>query len=266
MATQPIFLPGKSHGRRILVGSSPWGREEADTTERPHFTSVCEHGCLHYSFKRVIFLKSIFNWRIIALQWWVAFWGTAHASATRVRLGPPPSPQPTLWVITEPGMSSCVTERLPASHLLYGFQGGRESARQAGDAGSIPGLGRCPGAGNGNPLRYSCRGSPVDGGGWRAAVHGVAKSRTRLSAEHRRQPPLLVAARIVICSRLSCPLLRADVVGTAAWVPWRRRNFISRGSGVGGLASRTSVAGSGPSPRGQTSHCAPMGWEGLGSP
>ena len=33
----PVLLPGKSHGQRSLVGSSPWGREESDTTERPHF-------------------------------------------------------------------------------------------------------------------------------------------------------------------------------------------------------------------------------------
>ena len=33
----PVLLPGKSHGRKSLVGYSPWGREESDTTERPHF-------------------------------------------------------------------------------------------------------------------------------------------------------------------------------------------------------------------------------------
>ena len=37
------------------------------------------------------------------------------------------------------------------------------------------------GEGNGNPLQYSCLGNPMDGGAWRAAVHGVARSRTRLS-------------------------------------------------------------------------------------
>ena len=45
----------------------------------------------------------------------------------------------------------------------------------AGDAGSIPGLGRSPGKGNGDPLQYSCLGSPIDKGAWRAAVHGLAK-------------------------------------------------------------------------------------------
>ena len=51
----------------------------------------------------------------------------------------------------------------------------------AGDLGSIPGLGRSPGEGNGNPLQYSCLENRMDGGAWWATVHGVAKSWTRLS-------------------------------------------------------------------------------------
>ena len=58
---------------------------------------------------------------------------------------------------------------------------GKESACNAGDPGSIPGLGRVPGDGNGNPLQYSCLGSPMDRGAWWATVHGVSKSQTRLS-------------------------------------------------------------------------------------
>ena len=56
----------------------------------------------------------------------------------------------------------------------------KESACNAGDPGSIPGLGRSP-EGNGNPLQYSCLENPVDGGAYQATVHGVAKSQTRLS-------------------------------------------------------------------------------------
>ena len=55
------------------------------------------------------------------------------------------------------------------------------SACNAGDLGSIPGSGRSPGEGNGNPLQYSCLESPLDGGAWWATVHGVTKSRTQLS-------------------------------------------------------------------------------------
>ena len=43
-----------------------------------------------------------------------------------------------------------------------------------GDVHSIPGLGKSPGEGNGNPLQYSCLGNPMDRRAWRAAVHGVA--------------------------------------------------------------------------------------------
>ena len=50
-----------------------------------------------------------------------------------------------------------------------------------GDPGSIPGSGRSPGEGNGNPLHYSCLENPMDRGAWQATVHRVAKSRTRLS-------------------------------------------------------------------------------------
>ena len=48
----------------------------------------------------------------------------------------------------------------------------------AGDPGSIPGWGRSPGEGHGNPLQYSCLENPTDRGAWRATVHGVAESDT----------------------------------------------------------------------------------------
>ena len=54
------------------------------------------------------------------------------------------------------------------------------SACNVGDLGSISESGRSTGEGNGNPLRYSCLENPMDRGAWEAAVHGVAKSRTRL--------------------------------------------------------------------------------------
>ena len=57
----------------------------------------------------------------------------------------------------------------------------KASACNAGDLGSVPGSGRSPGEGNGNPLQYSCLENPTDGGTWWATVHGVPKSQTRLS-------------------------------------------------------------------------------------
>ena len=53
-----------------------------------------------------------------------------------------------------------------------------------GDLGSIPGLGRSPGGGHGNPLQYPCLENLLDRGAWLAAVHGVAESQTRLSDQH----------------------------------------------------------------------------------
>ena len=67
-------------------------------------------------------------------------------------------------------------------YIIYqGFLGGsddKESACKAEDLGSIPGSGRSPGEGNGNPLQYSCLENSMDRGAWPATVHGVSKSRT----------------------------------------------------------------------------------------
>ena len=57
---------------------------------------------------------------------------------------------------------------------------GKESACNTGALESIPGSGRSPGGGNGNPLQYSCLENPMDRGAWWAVVSGVAKSWTRL--------------------------------------------------------------------------------------
>ena len=73
--------------------------------------------------------------------------------------------------------------RLYQAHVKYStckcFLGGsvsKESTRNAGDLGSIPGLGRSPGGGHGNPLQHSCLENPMNRGAWQAIVHGVAKS------------------------------------------------------------------------------------------
>ena len=63
-----------------------------------------------------------------------------------------------------------------------GGSDGKESACKVGDLGLIPGLGRSPGEGNGNPLQYSCLENSRDRGDWWATVHGVMElqSQTRL--------------------------------------------------------------------------------------
>ena len=77
-----------------------------------------------------------------------------------------------------------------------GFPGGSEgkvSAYNAGDLGLIPGSGRSPGEGNGNPFQYSCLENPMDGEAWQATVHGVTESR-------RRQKRLSAAPHSTLCS------------------------------------------------------------------
>ena len=69
----------------------------------------------------------------------------------------------------------------PIRPLPSSLPGGSEvkvSACNAGDLGSIPGSGRSPGEGNGNPLQYSCLENPMGRGAWWATVHGVAESNT----------------------------------------------------------------------------------------
>ena len=71
------------------------------------------------------------------------------------------------------------------AYILYtGFPGGsdsKESAGNAGDLGSVPGLGRSPAEGDGYPFQYPCLENPMDRGAWWATVHGVTKGLTRLS-------------------------------------------------------------------------------------
>ena len=83
--------------------------------------------------------------------------------------------------------------------IIMGFPDGAmvkylpASTGDARDTGSIPGLGRSPGVGNGNPPQYSCLENSVDRGAWWATVHGVTKSRTWLN----------INADIIILSEIS---------------------------------------------------------------
>jgi len=73
---------------------------------------------------------------------------------------------------------------LPWIELSTNFPGvsdGKGSASNVGHPGSILGLGRSPGEGNGNPLQYSCLEKSMDNGAWRATVHGVTKSQIQLN-------------------------------------------------------------------------------------
>jgi len=76
-------------------------------------------------------------------------------------------------------------------------------SRYRRDAGSIPGLGRAPGGGHGNPLQYSCLENPMDRGAWRATVHEFAKSQTQLS-DLAYTAQYQVTMSIFSCSHLQC--------------------------------------------------------------
>ena len=102
----------------------------------------------------------------------------------------------------------------PNSWGLSRWLSGKEYSCQAGDAGSIPGLGRSPGEGDGNPFQYSCLENPMDRGAWWATVHGVTKSWTRLNTHSQTlltsQPLILLSGgsyhyqcRVYLSSQLS---------------------------------------------------------------
>ena len=87
-----------------------------------------------------------------------------------------------------------------------GFPGGAEvkaSGCKVRDLGSIPGLGRSPGKGNGNPLQYSCLENPMDGGAWWAAVHGLQRAG---SAQKREEWSLCVPVCVHIHTLISLHL------------------------------------------------------------
>ena len=69
---------------------------------------------------------------------------------------------------------------MPASQVAPVVKNLPTNAEDVRDAGSVPGLGRSPGRGHGNPLQYSCLENSMDRGAWRSTVHGVTKSQTRL--------------------------------------------------------------------------------------
>ena len=66
---------------------------------------------------------------------------------------------------------------------------GKESACNVGDPGSIPGSGRSPGEGNGNPLQYSFLENPMDRGAWQVTVHGVTRVGHNLAPSPSPSPP-----------------------------------------------------------------------------
>jgi len=67
------------------------------------------------------------------------------------------------------------------------LSGKKNPSANAGDTGSVPGSGRSPGEGHGNPLQYSCLGNPMHRGAWQATVYGVTRVRHNLATKQQQQ-------------------------------------------------------------------------------
>ena len=99
---------------------------------------------------------------MIHRSWWINSW-----------LPGQPSEMTLICTVHSPQLTSGI--------ISTGFPGGSVVKNPpAGDLGSIPGLGKSPGEGNGSPLQYSCLGNPMDRGAWWATVHEVARVRHNL--------------------------------------------------------------------------------------
>ena len=177
----PVLLPGKSHGRRSLVGCRPWGCEESDMTERIHF--YFSLSCIEEGNGNPLQCSCLENPRDGG-AWWAAVYGVAQ-SWTRLK-----------W--------------LSSSSLLYMASLGGSMVKKphasATDSNSVPGLVRSIGEGNGNPLQYSCLGNPTDRGARWATVHGVAKELDMTATK---------TTRIFLYVHYSFPYLFASLFGCA---------------------------------------------------
>ena len=149
-----MLLPGKSHGRRSLVGCSPWCRWGSDRTERLHFHFSLS--CIGEGNGNPLQCSCLENPRDGG-AWWTAIYGVAQ-SRTRLK-----------W------LSSNRSIGLPwwLRWLRVCLQCGRPRW--------IPGLGRSPEEGKGNPLQYSCLVNSMDRGAWQATVQGFTKHQTGLN-------------------------------------------------------------------------------------
>ena len=143
----PVLLPGKSHGRRSLVGCSPWGPTESDTTEQLHF-----HFSLSYIGEgngnplQCSCLENPGMGEPVGLP---AIYGVAQSRTRLKRLS----------------NSVClllVSAFLFETYVLFGRHTMQETACNAEDMGSIPGSQRSLVEGNGNPLWYSCMKNHMD--------------------------------------------------------------------------------------------------------
>ena len=115
-------------------------------------------------------------------------------------MNPPQAYMCFLIVLTESSLFKNRATILPSLLRRMGFPGGsdgKESACNSEDAGSIPGSGRSPGEGNGNPLQYFCLENPMDRETWQAIVHGVAKESVTTEHAHMAKYKILFGLSII---------------------------------------------------------------------
>ena len=153
MAPHSSTLAWRIPGRRSLVGYSPWGCKESDMTERlPFHFSL---SCVGEGNGNPLQCSCLENPRDGG-AWWAAVYGVAQ-SWTR------------LTQLSGSSSSSIPVIDHDADFLLIDaasrWLSGKESTCHAGDVGLIPGSGRSPGGGHGNPPQYSCLENPKDRGG-----------------------------------------------------------------------------------------------------
>ena len=111
--------------------------------------------------------------------------------------------------------------------IPLGFPGGSDgkaSAYNVEDPGSIPGLGRSSGEGNGAPLQYFCLENPMHGGAWWATIYGISKSRTRLrnfTSPHLTMPlPFTLLFWVQVYTPFLCFLSREDPLAFVRELVW----------------------------------------------
>ena len=176
----PWKTPLKSQ-RKILLIKYLWN----NFTRRPHelqpFGIPAGHGCYVFPSQTEVGLKGTYS----------------HVTSRSLRnLHKPQFHTPTVWAVritkdvwqgwsrrtpVRVSQRICYLQTLNICQPMKAFPHSlvrQQSACNAGDPGSIPGSGRSPGMGDGNPLQCSCLENPTDRGAWRATVHGVAKSDT----------------------------------------------------------------------------------------
>ena len=166
----PVLLPGKSHGRRSLVGCSPWCPQRV---RHDWATSLSRTGEGKGNPLQCSCLENPRDGR----AWWALVYGVAQSRTRLKQLSSSSSSMlvrpyhKNLLILLTIGIWT-------SSREGRGFPGGsvvKNPPTSAGDMGSIPG------DGNGNPLQYSCLENSMDWGAWRATVHRVTKNQTWLS-------------------------------------------------------------------------------------